>query len=230
MSGVMGTGTHLNKITETIETIKNPIMIFNNSLNILNTIPMFSCKSICNFESHANKFIQSINRAFLIIMQKKWLLLGLFLVGGLIAFYFYKKYKVAPAVNFSQLELTDLNNEKIAIENFKGKKLIISFGASWCPNCIDELNTLKKIKDKSLSDVEIVVISDEDVETISSWKTRKEYPFTFLKMNKPFNSVNIFSIPTTYILNTQLEVKKEKVGYIDWEDPSHVEHLKKLME
>jgi thiol-disulfide isomerase/thioredoxin len=106
----------------------------------------------------------------------------------------------------------------------------VSFGASWCGNCIEELNTLKKIKEQQLADVEVICISDEDIETIIAWKEKRQYPFTFLKLNTHFNAINIFSIPTTYIVNTKLRVVKETVGYIDWEDESTCNHLKKLME
>ncbi len=163
-------------------------------------------------------------------MTKKYIVIAVVAVLGFVGFYLYKKYNVPPTIDFTKLELYDLDTNKIDFNTFKGKKLIVSFGASWCPNCIDELNTLKKIKEKSLSGIEIICISDEDLETIVKWRKRKEYPFTFLKMNAPFNSAGVFSIPTTYILNTKLQVKDETVGYIAWENESTVEHLKKLME
>jgi thiol-disulfide isomerase/thioredoxin len=163
-------------------------------------------------------------------MNKKYIFIAVLVIVGLIGFYFYKKYNVPPSINFSMLELYDLNSQKINFNDFKGKKILVSFGASWCGNCIEELNTLKKIKNSNLADVEIICISDEAIETIVAWKEHKQYPFTFLKLNTNFNAINIFSIPTSYIVNTKLEVVKETVGYIDWEDESTRNYLKKLME
>ncbi|MDX2174314.1 MAG: TlpA disulfide reductase family protein [Bacteroidota bacterium] len=163
-------------------------------------------------------------------MNKKYIILIVIMVLGLTGFYFYKKYNIPPSINFNQLELYNLQSEKINFNDFKGKKILVSFGASWCPNCIEELNTLKGLKDTKLPDVEIICISDESIEKIVDWKERKKYPFTFLKLNTSFNAINIFSIPTSYVVNTKLEVVKEKVGYIDWEDQSTLEHYKKLME
>ena len=71
---------------------------------------------------------------------------------------------------------------------------------------------------------------DEPLEKIMSFKEKTDYPFTFLKLTKGFNEIGIFSIPTSYIVNTKLEVKKETVGYLDWKDPSTAEHLVKLMD
>ncbi|MGZ3900891.1 MAG: TlpA family protein disulfide reductase, partial [Bacteroidia bacterium] len=59
---------------------------------------------------------------------------------------------------------------------------------------------------------------------------KRNYPFTFLKMDESFASLGINAIPTNYILNKNLEIKYEKVGEIDWKDPSTVQYMKKLME
>jgi peroxiredoxin len=163
-------------------------------------------------------------------MNNKFKYLLFLLLAAILALFLYKKFRVAPSVKFEELHLQNLDGEKIEFGSFTGKKLIVSFGASWCINCIDELNTLKKIKDKELSDVEIIVISDESLDRIAAFRAKKEYPVTFLKMDSEFAAIGIHSIPTTYIFNTKLELKKEEVGYIAWEDTSTLEHLKKLME
>lgn len=154
----------------------------------------------------------------------------LLFLGLLVAFYLYQKYRVAPSIKLQELVLTDLNEQAISIENFRGKKIVLSFGASWCGNCKQELNELKKIKDAELSDVEVIVISDEPIEKIMSFKEKNSYPFTFLKMQKPFGDIGINAIPTTYIINTNLQIKKEKVGYINWQDASNRQHLITLMQ
>lgn len=163
-------------------------------------------------------------------MNKKWFYLIIIAISALVGFYFYNKYSVAPSMNFNKLSIVDLNQQAVNFESYKGKKLIVCFSASWCPNCLEELKDINDIKDVTLSDVTVLVISDEPLEKIMSFKEKTDYPFTFLKLNQSFNDIGIFSIPTSYILNTSLEVKKETVGYLDWKDPSTAEHLKKLMD
>lgn len=163
-------------------------------------------------------------------MNKKWIYaLGL-VIAAVVIFYLYKRYRVAPAINFNQLSLVDLDEQPVKFESFKGKKTVVCFSASWCGNCLEELRDINSIKAEHLADVEILVISDEPLERIISFKNRTAYPFTFLKMNQPFNDIGIHSIPTSYILNSKQEIMKETVGYLDWKDPSAREHLKKLME
>lgn len=105
-------------------------------------------------------------------MNKKIIVMALIAILLLLGMYLYKKFNVAPSINFEALELYDLDTNRVTFKNLKGKKLIVSFGASWCPNCIDELNTLKKIKDTQLKEVEIICISDEDFEVIKYWKEK----------------------------------------------------------
>ena len=107
---------------------------------------------------------------------------------------------------------------------------MICFSASWCPNCIEELDELKSIKSTELADVEVIVISDESIDKINEFQLKRGLPFTFFKMNASFSSIGINSIPTSYIINKKFEVMQENIGYLNWRDPSTCQHLKKLME
>ena len=156
-------------------------------------------------------------------------LLGFF-IAFLIGMYVYNKYNVAPKIDVSKLEIIDESSQKFDIKSLKGKKVIISFYASWCPNCIDELKVLNKIKNEKLADITILAITDESIEKLVSFRDKKQYPFTFLKLTKPFSDIGIVSIPTVYLINTKNEVVYDEVGYINWEDESTLSHLKTLME
>lgn len=161
-------------------------------------------------------------------MQNKWINILLLLIGGLIALFFYNKYRVAPDLKLEQLQVTDSEGKAVKLDAWKGKKLVISFYASWCGNCLDEMEVINKIKNTELQDVEIVCITDESLEKLNSFKNRKGYPFTFLKLNVPFSEIGIHSIPVTYIVNRNFQIAKEQVGYIHWDNPGTVNHIKGL--
>lgn len=162
-------------------------------------------------------------------MNRKWMYLVGFLLLVFVAFYVYKKYRVAPTIDLSQLNLSDLEGKPVTFDSFNGKKKLVLFSASWCPNCLMELKDIFSIR-AELADVEILVISDEPLEVVNAFKESRNYPFTFLKLTRPFNEIGIYSIPVSYVVNTKQKVMKETVGYLDWKDPSTREHLKKLMD
>lgn len=151
-------------------------------------------------------------------------------VLGVVGLYYYNKYNVAPAIDVTKLEVVDQDTVLFDIASLKGKKVIISFYASWCGNCLEELKTLNSIKDTKLSDVTVLAITDEDMDKLVSFKNATQYPFTFLTITKRFNDIGIFSIPTVYLLNTKGEVVYNNVGYVDWDDESTLNHLRSLME
>jgi thiol-disulfide isomerase/thioredoxin len=149
-------------------------------------------------------------------------------LAGLAALYLYNKYRVAPGMDFNKLTLSDVDGNPFQWKSLAGKKMVVSFGASWCVNCRDEMQLLNSIKDKGLSDVTIVIIDDEPLDRVKSLAAA--YPFLFLKMEQSFPSIGVNAIPVNYIVNRRLEVTYEEVGAIEWEESSTLEHMKKLME
>ena len=114
--------------------------------------------------------------------------------------------------------------------NFKGRKTILCFSASWCGPCRHELKTIGKIKSTELADVQVLVISDEEPAQVDLFAQSLHPDFVVLKLAKPFADLGIYSIPTTYLLDKNFDVKKESVGYVDWSDPSTLAHLKALLD
>lgn len=163
-------------------------------------------------------------------MNKKWLYLVILIIAAFLGFYLFRKYRVAPEIDLAKLDVVDLDNRQVALSSYKGKKMVVCFSASWCGNCRQELDEIKSLNSEDMKDVEVVVISDEPLEKVKVFKERREYPFTFLKMNASFQDIGIHSIPTSYIVNTDFKIRKETVGYLNWRDPSTFHHLKTLME
>ncbi|MDF2448499.1 MAG: alkyl hydroperoxide reductase/Thiol specific antioxidant/Mal allergen [Bacteroidota bacterium] len=149
---------------------------------------------------------------------------------GVIGLYYYNKYRVAPVLQIPALDVVSDDGNPFTISSLKGKKVIISFYASWCPPCREELKVLSKIKNDKLSDIEILAITDEGIDKMIAFRNGKQYPFTFLTLKAPFSTIGINSIPVTYLLNTNGEIVYNNVGYIDWEDESTLSHLKALMD
>ena len=145
---------------------------------------------------------------------------GLTLLVVLVALYQYQKYRVAPKADLAKLVCTDTLGNTINIASYKDKKIILLFFATWCGDCLKEMKQLDEVMKNNLKDVEVIAISDEPMEKITAFAARKKYPYTFLQLNKPFASIDIYAIPVTYLINTKGEVVYSKVVAINWKDPS----------
>ena len=130
---------------------------------------------------------------------------------------------------FFTQQLININGDTTNLSNYNGKKLIVTYYASWCGNCLREMETLNEVKNSSLPDVEVIAITDEDSEKLIKFSNNFAYPFIFLRLPKPFSEINIYSIPVTYILNQKGEIVYEQVGEINWKDSSFLNHVKSLL-
>ncbi len=161
--------------------------------------------------------------------KKSYILLIIF-IAGVAGLYFFNKYRVAPGIALSKLEVADEQGHRVSLaDSARGKKVIVSLYASWCGDCLRELKHLAAVKDKELADVTVFAVTDEPVEKLTAFRERTHYPFTFLKLQKTFNEMQVFSIPVVYIFNSKGEPVYEHVGYVDWQDASTLNHLKSLM-
>lgn len=162
-------------------------------------------------------------------MQKKIIYLFGILIVAFIGFYFYQKYRIAPELQVLQLPLQDLNGQSTDLSVYRGQKTMLCFSASWCGPCRAELKMLGELKQSTLKEVTIVVISDEDLGQVNKFADVFAFGFEWLNLKQAFSSIGINSIPTTYLMNKEGKVVHKNVGYIDWEDPSTANYLLGLM-
>ena len=114
--------------------------------------------------------------------SKLILFLGL-VVAGLFLFYQYKKYRVPPSINLFKQHVYTSNGELISFDRYKGKKIIVTYYASWCGDCLREMISLNKVKLNDLKDTEVIAITDESEDKLIQFQKNKNYPFTFLRLN-----------------------------------------------
>lgn len=116
------------------------------------------------------------------------------------------------------------NGTKLNLEDLKGKTVIITFWASWCKHCNNELKHSEEFYDalKKYDNVEFVLVNKLD-----GIKETKEQALNYLKQNNiPFatvfdenllvyNKLGIQMVPTTLVIDTEGILKNINVGEID---------------
>lgn len=147
----------------------------------------------------------------------KYILFLMVSVG--VAYFFYKKYFIAPKIAFPELQLQNLEGEKVGMDQFLGKPVLVNFWATWCPNCLREMEDLEKaakiLKEKG---IETILVSDENIETLLVFEQRNPYHFNYFKYLEKKEELNIYSIPTTYLLDKKGSIVYTKVGEEKWAD------------
>ena len=67
----------------------------------------------------------------------------------------------------SNFSLRTLKGEQFKFESVKGKVVVVSFWASWCKPCIQELGFLKKLQKKYPNQFVVLAVSTDDSNTIA---------------------------------------------------------------
>lgn len=118
-----------------------------------------------------------------------------------------------------QWQLTDLRGEAKSLKETKGKVLFINLWATWCPPCVGEMPALQKMVDRfeGEENIEFMMISGEDPETIKKFIEKKGYTFPVYSTQFPTPSdLQSKSIPTSYLISKKGEIVLREVGAMNW--------------
>ena len=123
----------------------------------------------------------------------------------------------------------DLDENNLDLSEFKQGKIVINYWATWCAPCIKEMPSLKRAE-KILNDYgyTFLLVSDETISKISRFKKEMNFDFNFLKSSKSFETLGIYSMPTSYIFDETGKLVETIVGAIEWDSVEMINKLKIL--
>ena len=138
--------------------------------------------------------------------------------------------------NISDLEslqlktsFVDLYENNLDLSVYKKGKIVVSYWATWCAPCIKEMPSIKSAE-KILEDYgyTFLLVSDETISKISKFKNERNFDFNFLKSIKSFETLGIYSMPTSYIFDENGKKIKTIVGAVEWDSEEMLTELKML--
>ena len=125
--------------------------------------------------------------------------------------------------------LVTLENEEFQLEELKGNVIILNLWATWCKPCIAEFKNLEE--SKSLfkeNDVKIIAVSNEPIDKISEFLKRKPFDLNFVKLNGDLSYFDVYSLPTTIVLDKNGEENFRVTNSIDFTSKDFTDKIKKL--
>ncbi len=115
-----------------------------------------------------------------------------------------------------------INGEKVSLDDFKGKPVVLNAWASWCPPCKSELPAFQTAYDSYKSDVNFLMMDlvDQQRETKSTAiayinENGYTFPVYFDEEQNVAYEFRINQIPMTYFLNSDGTPFYTQIGAIN---------------
>lgn len=112
-----------------------------------------------------------------------------------------------------------LSGETVSVSDYRGKKLLLNFWATWCGPCVRELPAFERLSAELADSAAIIAINcSEDEKTVSSFMEKNGYTFPVaLDTDGAVQGLfgNIPSIPATVIVDEEGYIVTAMIGASD---------------
>ena len=149
---------------------------------------------------------------------KRWLLNGAIIIAVFLAVSAWQgKDLVSNQVPAPLFKLPTLSGDLVALEEFRGKRVLLYFFAPWCKICdlsIGNLNWVRKLRSEDSTELLAVALSYDDMQSVKSFQERNTLDVpVLLGTHEMLSSYRIRAFPTVYTVNKSGEVDGSTVGY-----------------
>ncbi|TWT04881.1 peroxiredoxin [Planomicrobium sp. CPCC 101079] len=132
------------------------------------------------------------------------------------------KEGLAPGEVAPDFELTTLSGETVKLSDYKGKKVILNFWASWCPPCKAEMPLMQNYYDGAQEEnVEILAVNltteDRGMTKVQEFVSANNLTFP-IPLDKEGDIGSIYqavTIPTSYMIDTEGRIQNKHLGPMD---------------
>ncbi|WP_458333362.1 redoxin domain-containing protein [Peijinzhouia sedimentorum] len=132
-------------------------------------------------------------------------------------------------LSLNEMKLTTLDGAEVNLSDYKGKKVLINFWATWCRPCIAEMPNLENAKlILEQEDFVVLSISDEGVDKIKNFADKNPYAFTWLKLEQKVMEFEVYALPKTIVLDKEGNQIWEHSGIEEWDSPEILGKLRAL--
>ena len=115
--------------------------------------------------------------------------------------------------------LKNLAGEKVDLNEYKGRKIMINFWATWCPPCKEEMPAMEKFYKNHSEEIEILAINldpQNDVKAFAE-KNKLSFPILLDESGTTQQTYQIISIPTTFIIDENGVILRKHIGSMSYE-------------
>lgn len=142
--------------------------------------------------------------------------------------------ELAPARAAPGFKLADLHGRTYDSQELAGQVVLVNFWATWCPPCVEEVPSLNRLRKRyATEDVRIVSIDfRERADELAAFTQRipVEFPVLLDSDGRTALDWQVFSFPSSFILDRQGRLRHAANRAIDWDSPEVWQILDRLLQ
>lgn len=137
------------------------------------------------------------------------------------------------AINAPELNIPDLNGAEHRLADYRGKTVVISFWASWCPPCRKEMPSLARLS-RALGSEQFAVLAinvgdrEQRIQSFLEQIDHEGMPILLDKDSVLPSKWYVRGLPVTYILDGTGTVVYGAIGERVWDSPDMISGLRSI--
>lgn len=127
--------------------------------------------------------------------------------------------------------LNSLEGEAVSLSDFKGKKILVNFWATWCPPCKKEMPAIQQFTEEAGEDMVALAVNIDPENDAIAFANEHKLTFPILldhqNVDKPISDqYQVLAIPTTFFIDSNGNIQHKFIGEMKLKDIE--EHMNRL--
>jgi len=144
-------------------------------------------------------------------------------------------YELEPVTNQKEarnFSLISLDGQTHQLSDYTGKVVLVSFWATWCPECIFEMPSLQALSNTMPNHRFIILAVNvgEEENLVRSFAEQNNLTFPILLDHnmETYKNWPVLGVPTSFIINQRGDITYSAVGAIEWTSQATLSRIRAL--
>jgi len=141
--------------------------------------------------------------------------------------------EILPADRAPALRLVDLNGRSHDIEALGGRTLLVTFWASWCRPCVEEMPALERLKTRFADrPFALLAVDAGDTESAARAFVARQQLSLEVLVDEPGDTTRAWGVkvlPSAFLIDTRGRIRARYLGPYDWDSSEAIGTIEGLL-